>query len=166
MGQYPPYWNAWGSWTLLAFGKLVFHPNCSLLRYGTMRLWEVVHIKRCGLTFEEIDTKVTLFFNKLFWSLTSFWQDNIAEKHNSHFLFSSFISLLYCFAIDYYKFDKNVTSKWGIDMEAFAEYLVDTSMKCQSGCFDLRISHQWQWVCFSKSRSPELIQLQHSEPTY
>ena len=96
MGQYPPYWNAWGSWTLLAFGKLVFHPNCSLLRYGTMRLWEVVHIKRCGLTFEEIDTKVTLFFNKLFWSLTSFWQDNIAEEHNSHFLFSSFISLLYC----------------------------------------------------------------------
>ena len=55
----------WQKLNFVAFGKLVFLPNCSLLRYGTMIIWEVVHTKCSGLTFEEIETKVTLFFNDL-----------------------------------------------------------------------------------------------------
>ena len=55
----------WQKLNFVAFGKLVFHPDCSLLRYGTTIIWEVVHIKCSGLTFEEIETKVTLFFNNL-----------------------------------------------------------------------------------------------------
>ena len=121
---------------VVAFGKLVYHPNSLLVCDGTMLIWKVVHIKRLRLIFEEIDTKVTFYFSINCWIfnflLTAYFAENITPT-------SCFPLPLTLFVIDYYKSDKKLTLKNSVDMVAHADFFVDTTSEVSNG--PLRSTH-------------------------